>query len=70
MDTLGYRGRLEESWRIDETVRDASRVLSRGFYWYGATGLLKGEQSWSLDARDAAGALSGLRELRRVLVRL
>lgn len=70
MDTLEYRGRLEETWRIDETVSDGGRVLSRGLYWYGATGLLKAEQSWSLEERDADGASASLRELRRVLVRL
>lgn len=70
LDTLPYGGRLEESWRIDETVGDGGRILSRGTYWYGATGLLKGRQTWSLEERGAEGDLFALRELRRELLRL
>lgn len=70
LDTLEYGGRLEEAWRVDEVAGDGSRVLARGAYWYGATGLLKGRQTWRLEERDADGALAGVRELRRELLRL
>jgi hypothetical protein len=69
-DTLDYAGHLEESWRVSETVRGGGAVLSRGTFWYGATGLLKGEQSWTFAGRAADGSPSAPRELRRRLVRL
>ena len=78
VDTLGYRGHSEEAWVIAESVRDGSHLASSGKYWYGASGLLKAEQSWDdFDWRgeDGAPALSkdgntGAVSLRRSVVRL
>jgi hypothetical protein len=77
-DTLGYRGRFEEAWVIAESVRDGSREASSGRYWYGASGLLKAEQTWDdFDWRgeDGSRALSGggnagAVSLRRSVLRL
>jgi hypothetical protein len=46
VDTLAYRGHSEEAWGISETVFDGSRTLATGRYWYGASGLLKAQQTW------------------------
>jgi hypothetical protein len=46
IDTLVYRGHSEEAWVISESVMDGSRVVSSGKYWYGASGLLRAQQSW------------------------
>lgn len=70
VDTLNFGGRLEESWKVAETVRDGGQVLSRGSYWYGASGLLKGEQVWDFAGRAADGSATAERELRRKLERL
>lgn len=69
-DTLGFRDHLEESWRISESVRDGDNLLARGSFWYGASGLLKGEQTWPFETRGADGSIASNRELRRELVRL
>lgn len=69
-DTLGFKGHLEESWRIAESVRDGDSLLARGSFWYGASGLLKGEQTWPFETRGADGSVAAVRELRRELVRL
>lgn len=70
VDTLNYRGRLEESWRVSESVLDGGRALSRGRSWYGSSGLLKAEQAWSIEARGVDGAAEGTRELLREVSRL
>lgn len=70
VDTLRVGKRLEECWRVAETVRDGTGILSRGRFWYGASGLLRGEQAWTLGRRDADGMDLGAAELRRALVRL
>lgn len=69
-DTLPYRGRIEEAWRVAETVREGGRQLASGRYWYGASGLLRGEQAWPFAARSADGAAAAAQELRRVMERL
>lgn len=69
-DTLGFKGHLEESWRIAESVRDGDSLLARGSFWYGASGLLRGEQTWPFETRGADGSIAADRELRRELVRL
>ncbi len=78
VDTLGYRGHSEEAWVIAESVLDGDRVASSGRYWYGASGLLKAEQSWDdFDWRDAEGGparggsgSAGAVSLRRSVMRL
>jgi hypothetical protein len=78
VDTLRYRGRSEEAWVIAESVRDGSREASSGRYWYGASGLLKAEQTWDdFDWRGEDGAPSvsadgnaGAVSLRRSVLRL
>ena len=70
VDTLGFRGHLEETWRIAEMVKDGGTVLARGSFWYGSSGLLKGEQTWEFDGRSTDGTASAPKELRRELVRL
>lgn len=76
-DTLEYRGRLEESWRVAETVAMGGAALARGTYWYGASGLIKAEQAWEgFEPRGTDGAArpgagpSGTQALRRSLERL
>lgn len=75
-DTLSYRGRSEEAWVISESVRDGERAVSTGKYWYGASGLLKAEQTWAdFDWRGdngapTAGSAQGAVSLRRGVVRL
>jgi hypothetical protein len=81
MDTLAYQGRDEEAWVIRETVDKgaATAPLSTGDYWYGASGLLRVEQTWAgfgwrsengaVPARAADGG-SAETELRRSVVRL
>lgn len=69
-DTLSVGNRLEESWRVAETVRDGVRTLARGRFWYGASGLLKGEQVWAFEVRAADGSPMPARELRRNVERL
>lgn len=46
VDTLLYAGRSEESWGVTETILDGSRHVASGRFWYGASGLLKAEQTW------------------------
>jgi hypothetical protein len=78
VDTLSYRGTLEEAWVISESVMDGNRVVSSGKYWYGASGLLRAEQSWDdFDWRDENGDPAGSRggsavavSLRRSVARL
>jgi hypothetical protein len=70
LDTLVYLGRLEECWRVAETVLDGPRRLSRGRFWYGRSGLLRGEQAWDIEVRGHEGGAARVRELRRELVRL
>jgi hypothetical protein len=71
VDTFKYQDRLEEAWGIRETVLDGSDVLSEGLFWYGASGLLKADQTWaSFDWRDENGSNPAKVELRRALVRL
>lgn len=70
-DTIDTPGRLEETWRVAETVADGDRVLARGAFWYGASGLLKAEQTWDdFDRRNDAGASAGKAVLKRALERL
>jgi hypothetical protein len=70
-DTLDAGGGLEEAWRVAETVFDQGRTLARGRYWYGASGLLKAEQTWDeFDWRDDTGGVAGKAGLRRDLERL
>lgn len=80
VDTLDYQGHSEEAWGVSETVLDGRTVIARGTFWYGASGLLRAEQTWTgfgwrsdngavpLNA-DANGVLPQA-ELRRVLERL
>lgn len=70
VDTLDYDGHLEESWRVTETVRGGGRTLSRGTFWYGASGLLRAEQTWDFEGRAADGSASAPKEIRRALERL
>lgn len=78
VDTLRYRGHTEEAWVIAESVRDGSREASSGRYWYGASGLLKAEQTWDdFDWRGGGGAPvpskdgnAGAVSLRRSVLRL
>jgi hypothetical protein len=57
VDTLDYRGHSEEAWGISESVLDGNRIVATGKYWYGASGLLKAEQSWDdFDWRGGNGA--------------
>lgn len=57
IDTLIYQGRAEESWGITESVLDGPNLVASGKFWYGASGLLKAEQSWeSFDWRSENGA--------------
>jgi hypothetical protein len=78
VDTVDYAGRSEEAWVIAESVLDGSRIASSGKYWYGASGLLKAEQSWDdFDWRGEDGAPARLQggqavpvSLRRTVVRL
>jgi hypothetical protein len=70
LDTLSYRGRLEECWRVAEQVLDGPRSLSRGRFWYGSSGLLRGEQAWDIEVRGSEGGAAQVRELRRELIRL
>lgn len=46
VDTLSYRGHSEEAWGVSETVLDGTRQVAKGRFWYGASGLLKAEQTW------------------------
>lgn len=69
-DTLEYGGRIEEAWRVSETVSEGGRPLASGRYWYGASGLLRGEQAWPFAGRSADGTAAAAQELRRVMVRL
>lgn len=56
LDTLTYRDASEEAWVISESVMDGSSPVSSGRYWYGASGLLKAQQSWDdFDWRDGNG---------------
>jgi hypothetical protein len=78
IDTVAYRGHSEEAWVISESVMDGSRVASSGKYWYGASGLLKAQQSWDdFDWRGdngeparAQGGSAAAVSLRRSVVRL
>ena len=70
LDTRRVGKRLEESWRVGETVRDGATVLARGRFWYGASGLVKGEQAWPFQGRAADGSALPESELRRKLERL
>jgi hypothetical protein len=78
IDTLGYQGHSEEAWVIAESVLDGDRAASSGKYWYGASGLLKAEQTWDdFDWRGADGSPAGNQggstaavSLRRSVVRL
>jgi hypothetical protein len=57
VDTFDYRGHSEEAWGISESVLDGNRIVATGKYWYGASGLLKAEQSWDdFDWRGGNGA--------------
>lgn len=79
IDTLDYQGRGEETWVIRETVGDGTAPLSTGDFWYGASGLLRVEQSWSgfgwrsengtAPAKGEDGGPAAF-ELRRSVVRL
>jgi hypothetical protein len=69
-DTLEYRGRLEETWRVAEAILDGSNLLSRGRFWYGVSGLLKGDQTWEVESRGSDGAAGPVMQFRRELVRL
>jgi hypothetical protein len=78
IDTLAYRGHSEEAWVISESAMDGSRVVSSGKYWYGASGLLRAEQSWDdfdwrgengEPARTQAGSAVAV-SLRRTVTRL
>ncbi|GEM_PF-5727970 len=79
IDTLTYRGHLEEAWGISETVSDGDSAVAMGRYWYGASGLLKAEQTWAgfgwrsengtVPAKTAEGAPASV-ELRRKVERL
>jgi hypothetical protein len=70
VDTLTVGKRLEESWRVGETIRDGATILARGRFWYGASGLVKGEQAWPFQGRAADGSALPESELRRKLERL
>jgi hypothetical protein len=79
IDTLKFQGRLEEAWGIRETVSDGAEPLSTGTYWYGASGLLKAEQTWAdFDWRSENGSVpapagdgsAAKVELRRTVARL
>ena len=79
IDTLGFQGRREETWVIQETVGDGTAPLSTGNYWYGASGLLRVEQTWAgFGWRSENGAVPAkaddggpaVTELRRTVVRL
>jgi hypothetical protein len=79
IDTLAYQDRDEEVWVIRETVGDGSAPLSTGDYRYGASGLLRVEQTWAgfgwrsengaVPAKAADGGPAET-ELRRIVVRL
>lgn len=76
-DTIAYREHSEATWKIDETVRDRGYPLVHGQYWYGASGLLRVEQTWTnfgWREANAANPASGLNtktiDLHRILVRL
>jgi hypothetical protein len=83
VDTLEYQGHLEEAWGVSESVVSidsvgGERLLARGIFLYGASGLLKAEQTWpefdwrSEDGSELikpeAGAVTKA-ELRRTLER-
>lgn len=69
-DTLDYQGHSEVSWRIAETVLDGDSALVQGNYWYGASGLLKAEQTWpDFGWRDADASIPGKVDLYRRLDR-
>jgi hypothetical protein len=71
VDTLKYRGHLEEAWGIRESVLDGDSLIVKGMYWYGVSGLLKAEQTWSrFDWRDDHTSNPAAVELRRALERL
>ncbi len=70
-DTLDYQGHSEASWKISETVRDGDSALVQGSYWYGASGLLKAEQTWpDFGWREADASIPGKVDLFRKLERL
>jgi hypothetical protein len=69
-DTLAYHGHSEATWGITETVKDAGIILNNGHYWYGASGLLKAEQTWTnFGWRDASASPQSKVDLLRTLVR-
>ncbi len=79
VDTLDFQNRLEESWGIAETVLDSGTSVATGKFWYGASGLLKAEQTWEdFGWRGSNGAPPAKSEgsaaqkvfLKRALVRL
>jgi hypothetical protein len=45
-DTLSYLDHSEATWQVEEIVSDRGYPLVHGKYWYGASGLLKVEQTW------------------------
>ena len=57
VDTLDYSQAQEEAWGIAETVVDAGATVATGKFWYGASGLLRAEQTWAdFGWRGANGA--------------
>ena len=70
-DTLPYLGHSEITWQILETVSDGAFTIARGQYWYGASGLLKAEQTWpDFGWREANASIPGKVDLHRVLERI
>ncbi len=70
-DTLAYHAHSEATWSILETVKDSSLVLSKGEYWYGASGLLKVEMVWpNFEWREANASVPGNVDLHRHLERI
>ena len=71
VDTLSYRKRLEEAWRVSETIRRGDQVLSQGDYWYGVSGLIRADQAWGgFDMRSENAEGGEPAELRRKVERL
>ncbi len=70
-DTLKFKDHSEATWKIFESITDRGLVLAKGQYWYGASGLLKADQTWpGFGWREANASVPGHVDLHRTLERL
>ncbi len=68
LDTLKFRGGLEETWVVEEKLRHEGSLVGLGSYRFGVSGMVLGELRWpAFPWRSEAGTDLGQVELRRSL---